>query len=298
MFLCAILTLKKGLVICYLILSSINKSMMETGINLGGEWKANEKEVFKNLSSLQSEISEEAIHETRVAIKKLRAYCNLLNELDKSVKVDLPQTKALFDILGKHREWEMVLKQLQKSPDDLSGSCPMFAAYINRAKEEASNLIKNTLDEYNFNEVTGAGKMLEDLIQILSLHKVTLNSLKVIKRDLLKLKKHSVHFDEDPHYTRKLLKVIFYWINLFPPETLYSKKQVKHLDSFLDKLGKWHDIQVSCIKIKHYRKDHLTKSLDEYRTLKKLEDDIKASADKLFNKLKPELIVNELTERQ
>ena len=123
---------------------------METGINLLGEWKANEKEIIKNLSILRSEVNAEAVHNTRVAIKKLRAYCELINELNKSsAKNDLPQTKSLFDILGKHREWYTILKYLQKSPDDLAELCLLFVAHIHQAKEQISHLIKNALEEYN-----------------------------------------------------------------------------------------------------------------------------------------------------
>ena len=115
---------------------------METGMNFLGEWEANEKEVIKNLSIIRSEIKPEAIHDTRVAIKKLRAYCELLNELDKSAKIDLPQTKSLFDILGKHREWGTVLKQLQKAPGNLIESCSLFVTHIHQAEEQISHLIK------------------------------------------------------------------------------------------------------------------------------------------------------------
>ena len=267
---------------------------METGINLLGEWKANEKEITKNISILQSEINTEAIHDARVAIKKLRAYCELLNELDKSTKNDLPQTKALFDILGKHREWDIILKHLQKSPDDLSELCPLFVAHVHEVKKQISFLIKNALNEYNINELQDVGNTIEEFIKTTTLHKAADNSKRIIMRQVNKLKRFSTNFKKEPHSTRKLLKAIFYWINLFPPESLYSKKQVKHLNAFLDKLGKWHDLQIVFIKIKNYRKDYLAKSLDEYQVLKKLENEVRAKRSKLFNKLKPEVIVAEL----
>jgi CHAD domain-containing protein len=267
---------------------------METGINLLGEWKANEKNITKNISILRSEINTEAIHDARVAIKKLRAYWELMNELDKSTKNDLPQTKALFDILGKHREWDIILKNLQKSPDDVGELCPLFVAHVHQVKKQISLLIKNMLNEYNINELKDVETRIDDLIKTISLHKVADNSKKIIMRQVLKLEKSSTHFKREPHYTRKLLKVIFYWINLFPPESLYLKNQVKHLNSFLDKLGKWHDSEIVFVKIKNYRKDYLAKSLDEYQVLKKLENEIKARGDKLFSKLKPEVIVEEL----
>ena len=266
---------------------------METGINLLGEWKANEREIIKNLPILRSETNVEAIHDTRVAIKKLRAYYELLNELDKPAKIDLPQTKSLFDILGKHREWDIILKHLQKSPDDLSELCPLFVSHIRQAKDQISYLIKNALGVYTINEVEEVSKRIEELIRTMTLHKAADDCKKIIMQHVIKLKKQSIHFKKDPHDTRKSLKVIFYWISLFPPETLYSNKQVKQMDVFLDKLGKWHDLLILFKKIKNYRKDYLAKSLNEYQILKKLEDDIKTRCDKLFNKLNPGMIMNE-----
>ena len=267
---------------------------METGINFLGEWEANEKEIIKNLSIIRSEIKPEAIHDTRVAIKKLRAYCELLNELDKSAKIGLPQTKSLFDILGKHREWGTVLKQLQKAPGNLIESCSLFVTHIHQAEEQISHLIKNAAEEYDITEPAVVNKKLAAFINTLGLHKAATASKHIIMRHVAKLKTRSIHFKKEPHYTRKSLKVIFYWINLFPPESLYAKKQVKRLEVFLDKLGKWHDMEISRLKIKNYRKDYLVKSLDEYQSLKKLEADTKSMGDKIFNRLKPMTIINEL----
>lgn len=265
---------------------------METGINLLGEWKANEKEIIKNIHILQSGINTEAVHNIRVAIKKLRAYCELLNKPGKSEN-DLPQTKSLFDILGKHREWDTVLKYLKKSPDDKGELCPLFVAHIHQTKEDISHLIKNALSEYNSNESEERYKRLGELIKTMTLSKVAANCKNIIMREILKLKKCSNFFKKNPHNARKLLKVIFYWINLFPPETLYSKKQVKQLDAFLGKVGKWHDFEIVFIKIKNYRKDYLARSMDEYQTLKKLENSIKSKRNKLFHTLKPQAIIND-----
>ena len=268
---------------------------METGINLLGESKANERELIKNLSILRSKISSKAIHDIRVAIKKLRAYCDLLNELDEhGSKNDLPQTKSLFDVLGKHREWDIILKHLQKSPHDLSELCPLFVSHIQQAKEQVSHLIKSALDAYDSNEVEEMNRIVEGLIGTMTLHKVATNSKTLITKHVRNLKELSTHFKKQAHHCRKSLKVVFYWINLFPPATLFSKKQIEHLEDFLDKLGKWHDFEIVLDKIKNYRKDYLSRSLNEYQALKKIETDIKIKRDKLFYRLKPQAIMSEL----
>ena len=156
------------------------------------------------------------------------------------------------------------------------------------------HLIKNALDEYNVNELEEAGNRLQELINVMTLQKVAGNCRNIINEQIRKLKKRSAFFKKEPHYIRKLLKTILYWINLFPPETLYPTKQMKHLDIFLDKIGKWHDFEIILVKVKNYRKDYLAKSIDEYRILKNLEKDLKGRSNKLFDKLKPQVILNEL----
>jgi len=257
---------------------------MDTGINLLGEWKANKQEFTKQLSVLNSELKDDAIHDIRVAIKKLRAYCDLLNELDKSSENNLPLTKSFFGILGKHREWDVVRKHLQKNDDNFNELYPLFTAHISYAKEQIAQLIKKEIEVYQINEIDEAEKKIEELMAIITLSKISAKCKNIIRRYILKLKKSSTDFKKEPHYARKLLKVIFYWINLFP-QGMYSKQQVKHIDTFLDKLGKWHDLEIIMIKLKNYRTDYLTNSAEEYGALKKFGDNIKTRRNRLFNKL-------------
>ena len=76
-------------------------------------WRS-ELDVFnKNLTSLREKINEEAIHDLRVAIKKLRSCFKLYSELIKKRHKKLPVgIDTLFSILGKHRNIEMNKKLL------------------------------------------------------------------------------------------------------------------------------------------------------------------------------------------
>ncbi len=77
-------------------------------------WRS-ELEVFnKNLLSLQEHINEEAIHDLRVAIKKLRSCFKLYSALiEKKHKKKIPAgIDSIFSILGKHRNIEMSKKLL------------------------------------------------------------------------------------------------------------------------------------------------------------------------------------------
>jgi len=77
-------------------------------------WRS-ELQVFnKNLLSLQQQINEEATHDLRVAIKKLRSCFKIYSDLiEKKHKKELPAGfDSLFSILGKQRDIEMNKKLL------------------------------------------------------------------------------------------------------------------------------------------------------------------------------------------
>ena len=77
-------------------------------------WRS-ELEVFnKNLLLLHQQINEEAIHDLRVAIKKLRSCFKIYSDLiEKKQKKELPAGfDSLFSILGKQRDIEMNKKLL------------------------------------------------------------------------------------------------------------------------------------------------------------------------------------------
>src|ERR1051326_7925434 len=63
----------------------------------------------KNLSLLKGQMNVEAIHDLRVAIKKLRSYFKLYASLFKKKDTEklFAGTKELFSVLGRHRNIEM-----------------------------------------------------------------------------------------------------------------------------------------------------------------------------------------------
>src|SRR6476660_910477 len=76
-------------------------------------WRS-ELQVFnKNLLSLQQQINEEATHDLRVAIKKLRSCFKIYSDLIEKKHKELPADfDSLFSILGKQRDIEMNKKLL------------------------------------------------------------------------------------------------------------------------------------------------------------------------------------------
>ena len=67
-------------------------------------WKRQQRAFLQNLAKLNQQQETKAIHDLRVAIKKLRAYLKLMtllvNDIDKETSFE--KTEQLFDVLGKY----------------------------------------------------------------------------------------------------------------------------------------------------------------------------------------------------
>src|ERR1043165_8645386 len=102
-------------------------------------WRS-ELEVFnKNLLSLREQINEEATHDLRVAIKKLRSCFKLSSELiKKKHRKSLPAAiDALFSILGKHRDIEMNKKLLLSFGGNNTAPLNPILVYLQLLQDQA-----------------------------------------------------------------------------------------------------------------------------------------------------------------
>lgn len=273
---------------------------MEAYVSLLKEWQISQEAISKNVTILQSGMDAKAIHDLRVAIKKLRAYTKLLEEMDDTSNEDqlLPQTKALFDIVGIHREWDMMDEKLKKRSEEHKTSYPLYAKHIKQVKVTLETLVKEALASYNVEETREVERRIRSIINSMSSEELSLKCIGIIKKYINKVKRNSTRFDKKIHETRKLLKAIFYWIKLFPEESLYTKEQVEAIDEFLDKLGKWHDQQVMLDKIKCYRKNYLPKRVEEYNSIKELELDVREKQNRIYTKLNVKEMVEVLRSMQ
>jgi len=89
---------------------------MQISVNhLWLQWKKSQKDFEHNFAPLQERIKTEAIHDIRVAMKKLRAYLELYRQLKKEPDYDylFLKTGQLFLTLGRYRDIEICLSLLK-----------------------------------------------------------------------------------------------------------------------------------------------------------------------------------------
>ena len=249
-------------------------------------WRS-ELQVFnENLLSLREQINEKAIHDLRVAIKKLRSSVKIYSELTKKKnKKELPaDINALFSILGKQRDIEMSKNLLLSLGGKNKALLNPILVYLQLLQEQAGEysrppihqLEPGKLEALTSQMETGLARLTDD--ELLSKSKETINaSVKKVEDDLR-------HFKERFHLVRKKLKDIYYQSKMFHGHSSFSKPQLKALDTILDHLGNIHDHEVLVSNLKNFRKTILADTMKEYAMIKRIEERVKKKKDDLLDK--------------
>jgi len=254
-------------------------------------WKRQQKVFLQNLAKLTSQKETDAVHDLRVAVKKMRSYLKLLTTLldKKDIETGFEKTEQLFSVLGKYRDIEVGLLLLQSFEEENKINYTAFRFHLKIALQRIETWLQNALSKYDEKELTGLTRQLGQCLQE-SNHQQLLDKTGVIlNKELKKLKQVTKHLSRQPHQARKMLKNIFYWISICPKDFLIDSSGLKKLKKSLDLLGDWQDHQMLCNKIKHFRKDFIPDSGEEYLLLKELEKNIAGKMETKLQKADKEI---------
>ena len=234
-------------------------------------WRKEQKVFDENLSLLQKKLDKEAIHDLRVAIKKLRAYLELYSQLNKVTDpVEsgpqrlLYKTEELFDTIGRQRDVEICQEILTSFKEETNYSYPQFTLYLQAVLKITKAWSNQEIHRYKNKEIKKIAFVLKQDNEIGDTGELNQFIQSIIRHSLGEIKSQF----KKPHLLRKKLKSVYYWINLVNDTSEYHPEL---LHSILDDLGSWQDKEVALQRIKHFRKDYLPKSFDEYNMLKELE---------------------------
>ena len=256
-------------------------------------WKRQQQIFLYNLAILKGQINAEAIHDLRVAIKKLRSYFKLYVILcaEAKWKTDFSETEKLFSILGKYRDVEMNNHLVESYEEKNLTAYPSLKSHFSANLQIAAGWIRKIIDEYENDELKVFTEKLNSGLSNFTNDQTQDEIQKIIRADLKKANPHFRKVRENTHDVRKHLKDIFYWLELCPPEAIYSTSQRKKLNKILNGLGNWQDNEVLLTKVKHFRKDYMAKEGDEYGDLKQLEKLIKEKKNDLLNEIEEKMKV-------
>ena len=232
-------------------------------------WLLQEQNFKDNLLLCRKRPTKISVHDIRVAVKKMRSYLRLKEELtgDKW-KESFLRISALFKSFGRLRDYDMSLFLLRNLERKELSSFIFFKEYlsVNRsltrkwAKHDALKFNEKEPDIFDdqFDSLQGSNEeVCEKIIQ--------LSALK-IKR----VKTLAKHFQKNAHEIRKQLKDVYYWLNICPKDLAEGSINMKILHRILSYLGNWQDHFILKKKMKQYSQD-LPKRNDEKRMLKNFE---------------------------
>jgi len=248
-------------------------------------WRT-ELEVFnKNLLSLREKINEEATHDLRVAIKKLRscfkAYSGLIK---KRQQKDLPASiDSLFSILGKHRDIEMSKKLLLSLGGKNTALLNPILVYLQLLQDQAAEYSRPSVQQFESKKLETLTNQMETGFENLDNEELLSKTNEIVDSSLKKVEDDLKHFKDRSHLVRKQLKDVFYQSKMFHGKSLLTKEQLKTLDTTLDHLGNVHDHEVLITNLKNFRKAILANTMKEYGMIKKIEERARKKMDDLLD---------------
>jgi CHAD domain-containing protein len=248
-------------------------------------WRSEVQVFTKNLLSLKEQMNEEAIHDLRVAVKKLRScfkmYSGLIKKRHK--KELLAGIDGLFSILGKHRNIEMSKKLLTSLGGKNTALLNPILVYLQLLQDQAGEYGRSSIQKFEAKELEAMTTGMETGFEGLSNEEILPKATEMVDASLKKVENDLKHFKERSHQVRKQLKDTFYQSKMLHDKSLLTKPQLKILDTILDHLGSVQDYEVLISNLKTFRKTILTSKMKEFVMIKRIEARAKKKKEGLLD---------------
>jgi CHAD domain-containing protein len=233
------------------------------------DWLQDQADFRKKLLLVQKSPEKNALHDLRVAIKKMRALLELYILLsgEKLMEDPLHKTKELFKTVGKQRDLEICLECLEKYKRDSGVLLPESKAYFENILQKARQWTTEAVKAYSNKEPGRIKTLLSGEKEMLSSEQIVSKAIQIILAELMVAE----GLYRLPHKLRQHLKKIFYWVKTLPgnlQDWLYEKD----LHQLCNDLGIWQDNDMFINKIKHFRKDILPATHFEYQQIKYMQE--------------------------
>jgi len=254
-------------------------------------WEKQQKVFSDNLLILQKEISTDAIHDWRVAVKKMRSYIKLRAELTgkKVRKKDWKATNELFSILGKYRDLQMNLQLLTGIEQRYKKKYASLKEFFLAILPEAQNRMHTALIKYPAEEQTAYMSSLSKAVLPFTDPELIEKIRMLFSVQIKKITGHMKNIDTEAHLIRKGLKDIFYWLVICPRNSVIPSPLLKTLEKILDRLGGWQDHQTLLVKIRLYRKEFVPRQTGEFKDYKELERKVKKKNSDSLDTIKKQI---------
>jgi CHAD domain-containing protein len=202
----------------------------------------------------------DAIHDMRVAVKRIRAVLMLLEKLDPAFDAENAEGELsrLFKLSGKMRDAQVQQQLIRKYESALNQDFSDFIHYLNRYEKKSIRRFTGYVEEHKVRDYTASLQQTADEIPGRKKGQAIGEAIINLVNELLEicgnLKSDQVH-DENLHEIRRKLKQCNYLLSVFhrdDPALPRLSQTLKLLETANDLLGEWHDHVVGMELLRKY----------------------------------------------
>ncbi|MCS7012260.1 MAG: CHAD domain-containing protein [Chloroherpetonaceae bacterium] len=257
---------------------------MSNGSSLLPHWQKEAERFHQKVALLERRLSHPAIHDARVAMKKLRSYARLADKvMHTSLRVSVAPFATLYRTAGACRDAYNATQLLQTFSRQLEYRFPLFEAYLKIALQASARYLRKMFALLPISEnewlllaePQGLGKML------------SAQTVQAMQDEVQALWENvkmpaSSRDAEALHELRKELKRLFYWLEVVPVSQTFAFRHHRELEDLNSLLGKWHDLYQLERRVRTFREELLGKGTNERRQLKLLLKEIEQRKRKRY----------------
>lgn len=247
-------------------------------------WQKEVDEFNKNLLLLRARFVPDAVHDLRVAIKKLKSYLTFSFAFIERRNVEplFVSTTELFAVLGRYRNIDisrqLVLKYAGKNPKPITH----LLVYLETLQEQTAEFSRAAIDNYDNGDLLRLTGLLEEKLKEVNPEEIERELGKSIGSSLKDAHRNGRHFNDKYHLVRKDLKAVLYASKILRKKSPLNSSQVASIDKVLNQLGNIQDHTMLLRNLKNFRKAIVARGMPEYDRVEKLESVAKKRKDTLL----------------
>lgn len=254
-------------------------------------WQREAQIFHQKMSLVARRLHHGAIHDARVAMKKLRSYARLSDKVMRtSLRAALLPFATLYLTCGACRDAYNAIRLLETFSHRLERRFPLFEAYLKISLQAHARYLRKV---FTILPISESDWQLLSQPQGLS-ERVSLQALRAMQDETQALWESvempaSDRNAEALHDLRKALKQLFYWLEVVPASDSFAFHDFKALRTLNSLFGKWQDLHQLERRVQLFRQEFLGKGTSERRDLKLLLKSIAQEKRKLYSSMTDKL---------
>lgn len=236
-------------------------------------WEEQCRVFSENLATIRHRPTKKAVHDLRVAVKKLKSCLRLAH--DSSIDHDGRKFKSIqqfFRITGKYRDVDISLSLLRKTGREEKISIPALSRNLQVMLRATRDMVQVSAQVEYDTELGTLTTWMKEKLSSMTDEELAAKTEELAAELLKTVRGLSKKFAHNAHAIRKHLKQLYYWLKLCPVNPFFDKTQMKSFEKALTALGTWHDYFVLQGKTRSFRKEYLVKGTADHEHAKKLEE--------------------------